>query len=73
LKSDEELIEVLKSMVPLHNQSDTTDRIRLIRAIEVARAKAEVQISIPPAGQMNAKVLASPTTLKQGARGSLQG
>jgi tRNA dimethylallyltransferase len=56
LKSDEELIEILKSLVPLHNQSDTTDHQRLIRAIEVARAKASVQNSIHPAKPMNAKV-----------------
>ncbi len=36
-QSDGELTELLKSMVPLHNQSDTTDRERLLRALEIAR------------------------------------
>lgn len=37
--ADQDLITMLKSFGPLHNQSDTTDRDRLIRAIEIARAK----------------------------------
>lgn len=37
--SDEDLIEMLKSLRPLHNTTDLTDRQRLIRAIEVARAE----------------------------------
>jgi tRNA dimethylallyltransferase len=56
LKSDEDLIGILKSMVPLHNQSDTTDRQRLIRAIEVARSKTDVQNPGPASLQRNAKV-----------------
>lgn len=34
----EALIEMLMSLSPLHNTTDTTDRERLIRAIEVAKA-----------------------------------
>ncbi len=37
-KSDEELISMLSDMTVLHNTTDTTDRNRLLRAIEVARA-----------------------------------
>ncbi len=35
-KSDEELIEKLRSYGPLHNVSDISDRVRLVRAIEIA-------------------------------------
>jgi tRNA dimethylallyltransferase len=37
--TDDELIRLLKSLRPLHNITDTTDRNRLIRAIEIARAE----------------------------------
>lgn len=37
--SPEELTEMLRELRPLHNTTDTTDRERLIRAIEVARAE----------------------------------
>jgi tRNA dimethylallyltransferase len=43
-KSDEQLIEMLKSFGPLHNQSDTTNRERLIRALEIARSRRQPQI-----------------------------
>jgi len=56
LKPDEDLIEILKSMVPLHNQSDTTDRQRLIRAIEVARSKAGEKNQVQHPWQRNSKV-----------------
>ena len=36
LKSNEELIEVLKSHKSLHNFTDTNDRERLLRAVEIA-------------------------------------
>ncbi len=39
-KEDEELKEMLRLFGPLHNQSDTTDRKRLIRAIEIATFQA---------------------------------
>ena len=34
-KSNEELVELLSSLKPLHNTTDTEDRKRLIRAIEI--------------------------------------
>lgn len=40
-RSDLELVELLESLAPLHNQSDTTNRDRLIRAIEVAGSNRE--------------------------------
>ncbi len=36
LKSDEELIEILSANKELHNRSDTSNRKRLIRAVEIA-------------------------------------
>jgi tRNA dimethylallyltransferase len=39
--TDDELILLLTSLRPLHNITDTTDRKRLIRAIEIARAETE--------------------------------
>ncbi len=47
---DEELISLLKSYGPLHNQSDTTNRDRLIRALEIARSDrpAEPSKTFPP-------------------------
>lgn len=39
--SDEVLFHMLASLKPLHNTTDTTDRNRMIRAIEVARAELE--------------------------------
>ena len=60
-KPDEELADMLSSMVPLHNQSDTTERSRLIRAIEVARSGKEsenpgLQSSNPVRPLVHAKV-----------------
>jgi tRNA dimethylallyltransferase len=40
-KSEDELIEMLKGMKQLHNVSDTSDRNRLIRAIEIERGSRE--------------------------------
>lgn len=37
--SPEELTEMLRELRPLHNTTDTTDRERLIRAIEIARVE----------------------------------
>ena len=51
---DQELEKLLRSLVPLHNQSDTTDRSRLMRAIEVARSGKES--GMPVRQPMNAKV-----------------
>lgn len=53
-KPDAELVEILKSLVPLHNQSDILDRSRLVRAIEVAKANRASGNS--PARQIRAKV-----------------
>ena len=53
-KPDAELVEILKSLVPLHNQSDIADRNRLVRAIEVA--KANQASGNMPASQIRAKV-----------------
>lgn len=41
-KSNEELIDVLKSFGPLHNTTDTTSRDRLLRAIEIAKYQKTV-------------------------------
>ena len=41
IRSDDELREMLKSYVSLHNQSDTANRNRMIRAIEVAGSNRE--------------------------------
>jgi tRNA dimethylallyltransferase len=38
-KTDEDLINILKSFGPLHNKTDITDRERLIRAIEINEYK----------------------------------
>ncbi|TSA34620.1 MAG: tRNA (adenosine(37)-N6)-dimethylallyltransferase MiaA [Porphyromonadaceae bacterium] len=53
-KSDEELADLLKSYGPLHNQSDTTNRDRLIRAIEIARSNIESR----PVKQINPRIQA---------------
>lgn len=46
--SDDELIEELSSLAPLHNTTDTLDRTRLIKAIQVARANAsEKELDFP--------------------------
>lgn len=37
LKSNEELVEILKMLKKLHNHTDTNDRERLIRAIEIEK------------------------------------
>lgn len=39
-KTDEELIEQLKSLRPVHNTTDIKERSRLIRALEIALAEA---------------------------------
>lgn len=43
-KTDEELTETLKGMTALHNISDTSNRKRLIRAIEIAAYQKEKNI-----------------------------
>lgn len=51
--SDNELVEMLTTLKPLHNKTDITDRQRLIRAIEIASAEKE-------AGSKPARPLPSP-------------
>lgn len=52
---DEVLLHMLASLRPLHNTTDTTDRNRLIRAIEIARAELDGR-------QKNGKSPISPVT-----------
>jgi tRNA dimethylallyltransferase len=40
-KSDDVLIEILSSMRPLHNKTDTEERERLLRAIEITKFEQE--------------------------------
>ncbi|NTW24655.1 MAG: tRNA (adenosine(37)-N6)-dimethylallyltransferase MiaA [Lentimicrobium sp.] len=49
LLSDNQLVEMLTALKPLHNKTDITDRQRLIRAIEIASAEKEAgsQLSKP--------------------------
>jgi tRNA dimethylallyltransferase len=42
--SHEELVKILESFGPLHNITDTTDRSRLLRAIEIARSRQVRQV-----------------------------
>ena len=44
-KTDEELIEILESYKSLHNDTDTENRRRLIRAVEIAHFSAEKKTS----------------------------
>ncbi|MGV8080533.1 MAG: tRNA (adenosine(37)-N6)-dimethylallyltransferase MiaA [Syntrophales bacterium] len=49
-RSEEELVDLLRSANPrLHNTSDLGDRDRLLRAIEIARYRAEVPAASGPA------------------------
>jgi tRNA dimethylallyltransferase len=51
LKSDNELIEMLANLRNLHNSTDTEDRKRLIRAIEIARLEPDT-----PVGTLTSKI-----------------
>ncbi len=51
--SDNDLVEMLTALKPLHNKTDISDRQRLIRAIEIARAEKGT-------GKMDAKTNLSP-------------
>ncbi|MBK7215118.1 MAG: tRNA (adenosine(37)-N6)-dimethylallyltransferase MiaA [Bacteroidales bacterium] len=42
LKSDTELLEMLASRKPLHNTTDSIDRNRIIRALEISMANAKI-------------------------------
>lgn len=47
--STEKLIEMLSQYISLHNQTDTEDRDRLVRALEIAKYKAENKLDEHPA------------------------
>ena len=61
-----ELIETLKLHGPLHNQTDTTSRKRVIRAIEIAMAQSKL-IDIPDEG-MKLDPLVFGVSLERGVR-----
>ncbi len=52
-KSDEELIKMLASYKKLHNQTDTTNRKRLERAIEIEEYYANNQVDETPLPKIN--------------------
>lgn len=54
-RSDQELLEMLAGMRELHNRTDTGDRRRLIRAVEIATAGKNPQES-PEAAPLNSLV-----------------
>jgi tRNA dimethylallyltransferase len=56
-KSSAELEALLKSYGPLHNQTDTVNRKRLIRAIEIAMFQASRPGDIPEGGDLESVVL----------------
>ncbi len=59
-KSDEELINILKKNRELHNRSDTSDRKRLIRAVEIAlyyEKNPEIDFSFPDIKSLNIQVV----------------
>ena len=47
-KTDQELTEILKSFVKLHNHTDTESRDRLIRAIEIQTLQQSTNIQVRP-------------------------
>ena len=55
-KSDKELIEILKTNIVLHNKSDTSNRKRLIRAVEIAlyyQQNEDIDYSYPEIKSLN--------------------
>lgn len=52
-KTDEELTDILKSMTALHNISDTSNRKRLIRAIEIAAYQKDKSITTNNIPELN--------------------
>jgi tRNA dimethylallyltransferase len=59
-KSDEELIQILKQYKDLHNISDTSNRKRLIRAVEIAVYSAgnpDTDISYPKINSLNFQIV----------------
>ena len=60
LKSDNELINILKTNTELHNRSDTSNRKRLIRATEIALfylENKEIDFSYPKINSLNIQVV----------------
>ena len=60
LKSDKELIEILKTNKEPHNKSDTSTRKRLVRAVEIALYLAknpEIDINFPKIKSLNIQVV----------------
>lgn len=59
-KTEFELIEILKTNTELHNRSDTSNRKRLIRAVEIAlyyQANATIDFSYPKINSLNVQVI----------------
>ncbi|NPA67984.1 MAG: tRNA (adenosine(37)-N6)-dimethylallyltransferase MiaA, partial [Chlorobi bacterium] len=60
IKSDKELINILKQNKELHNRSDTSNRKRLIRAVEIAlyyRKNKDIDFSYPKINSLNIQVV----------------
>ncbi len=59
-KADDELIEILKTNKELHNRSDTSNRKRLIRAVEIAlyyQKHSDFDFSYPEIKSLNIQVV----------------
>ncbi len=59
-KSDDELIEILKKNKELHNRSDTSNRKRLIRAVEIAlfyQKHKDIDFSYPEIKSLNVQIV----------------
>lgn len=59
-KSNDELIEILKTNKELHNRSDTSNRKRLIRAVEIAlfyQVNEDIDFSYPTINSLNIQIV----------------
>ncbi len=59
-KSDEELISILKKNKELHNRSDTSNRKRLVRAVEIAlfyEQNNDIDFSYPKINSLNIQIV----------------
>ncbi len=59
-KTDDELIEILKTNIELHNRSDTSNRKRLIRAVEIAlyyQKHSDFDFSYPEIKSLNIQIV----------------
>ncbi len=59
-KNDEELIEILKTNIALHNRSDISNRKRLIRAVEIAlyyQKNKDIDFSYPEINSLNIQIV----------------